>query len=223
MDEGFRFIDIILFALVAAFIVLRLRSVLGRRTGHERSRPAPLQGSGPAGDENVIPLPDHGDDEAEADEALGDNAAPAGLAQIKIADPTFDTKGFLAGARKAYEMVIASFAAGDRDTLRPLLNDEVYRNFEGAIAAREARNESLESTLVSINSADIVAARMTGSRAEITIEFVCEIIKLLRDAAGKVIEGDTRNVRRVTDIWTFARDTAASSPNWTLIETRSAT
>ncbi len=225
MDEGFRFIDIILFAMVAAFIVLRLRSVLGRRTGHERRPLKPMQRQAEVPDDNVIPLPDRSESELEAEAArvAGVNGdAAAGLAQIKIADPRFSTSDFLSGARGAYEMIVGAFAGGDTAALRPLLNDDVYQNFEGAIREREARKQTLSSTLVAIKSANIVAARMSERDAEITVEFVSDIVNVLSDASGAVIEGDPTKAHEVTDLWTFHRDPHSSYPNWTLVETGSA-
>ena len=220
MDEGFPF-DILLFAMVAAFIVLRLRGVLGRRTGHERPPQDLFQRFKRAPEENVIPLPDaNGGEEAGETERLADSPAAAGLARIRKADHRFDVDGFLAGARAAYEMIIGAFAAGDTKALRPFVNNEVYDNFAGAIDQRQEHHLDLASTLVSIKSADITAASMKGSEAEITVEFVSEIVKVLRDASGAVIEGDPTAVREVIDIWTFRHDTHSSDPNWTLVETR---
>lgn len=235
--EGFGFLDIIFFAIVAAFIVLRLRSVLGRRTGHERP---PTQGSifGARPDnveDNVISLPDRGAAvpgeatvEADGDAAMSDvpaeegvTAMAGGLGDIKRADPSFDTNEFLAGARVAYEMIVVSFANGDVDTLKPLLAGDVYANFAGAIQDREAREETLETTLVAINSAEVIEARMEGRSAEVTVKFVSESVNVTRDAAGEAVSGDPRAVEKVTDIWTFARDTRGNDPNWRLIATSS--
>ncbi len=225
MDEGFRFIDIILFAMVAAFIVVRLRSVLGRRTGHERRPLKPMQRQAEVPDDNVIPLPDRSESELEAEAARvagvsGD--AAAGLAQIKIADHRFSTSDFLSGARAAYEMIVGAFAGGDTGALRPLLNDDVYENFEGAIREREARKQTLSSTLVAIKSANIVEARISDRDAEITVEFVSDIVNVLSDSSGEVIEGDPTNAHEVTDVWTFHHNILSSDPNWTLVETGSA-
>ena len=231
--EGFGFLDIIFFAIVAAFIVLRLRSVLGRRTGHERP---PSQGSvvgrRPDGvEDNVIALPEHGaaggsgEAAAEGDAAMGATAGATamagGLGDIKRADPSFDANEFLSRARVAYEMIVVSFANGDVDTLKPLLAGDVYANFAGAIHDREARTETLETTLVMIDSAEVIEARTEGRLAEITVKFVSESVNVTRDAAGEVVSGDPRAVEKVTDIWTFARDTHGSDPIWRLIATSS--
>lgn len=222
MDQGFPF-EIIFFAMVAAFIVLRLRSVLGRRTGHERPPPETMKRSSEGADDNVIQLPDQSEEEARAEAELAaaqGSPVAAALAQIKIADRGFDPATFLAGARTAYEMIISAFARGDTRALRPLLNDDVYDDFAGAINERREKNQTLESTLVSIKAADIVDAAMKGGMAEVTVKFRSEIVNVLRDASGEVVEGDPTSVHDVTDVWTFGRNTRSSDPNWTLIETR---
>ena len=226
MGEGFQFLDIILFAMVAGFIFLRLRGVLGRRTGHEKP-PADVIARRRAEDseDNVVQLPDAEgqaeEDNAEATADEGEVMVTAGLAQIKVADPSFKKGDFLAGARLAYEMIVTSFANGDTDTLRPLLNDEVYEDFLAAIRRRERKEETLETTLLAINSTDVIEARMACEIAEVTVKFVIEMVNLTLDAQGDVVSGDPRAVQEITDIWTFARDLAGRDPNWTLIATRS--
>lgn len=231
MGEGFAFFDIIFFALVAAFIFLRLRGVLGRRTGQERPpsdpysrRNLPKRGA-EAGDDKVIPLPGRGETERAAEDGRVSDIAPQGsplaqaLTQIKIADRSFETASFLEGAKAAYEMVVSAFAAGDRDTLRRLVSDEVFQSFDSAIRQREEKSEKAEITVVGIKSGDIIAAALNGRTAEITVKFVSEIIGCTRTASGDVVEGHPTATRTVTDIWTFARDTRARDPNWTLIAT----
>jgi len=211
-----QFIDLLLFATVAAFLLYRLSRVLGRRSGHERpAEPSEVP-------ERVVPLPkrqreprDNG--EAQPELALGGNS---GMTQIKIADPTFDEQSFVQGARGAFEIVINAFAAGDRRRLRALLGDSVYRNFTAAIDRREKAGERLEATLVSIVLADILGARMAGRQAMVTVKFLSEQINVTRNAAGEVTDGDPNHVVTVTDVWTFARDTRSRDPNWQLVETR---
>ncbi len=227
MGEGFQFLDIILFAMIAAFLVLRLRSVLGRRSGHER-RPSDLvsrrQQDAP-GNDNVVELPDR-TEEAAADEDVGPEAESEdpladGLTQIRIADSAFDPQEFLAGARTAFEMVVQNFAEGNTKALRAMLNDEVFENFAAAIKQREEAGETLETTLIGIKNAETLEARMEGRTAFITVKFVTEQVNLTRDKSGEVVDGDPNRVTDVTDIWTFARNTRARDPNWTLVETRS--
>jgi predicted lipid-binding transport protein (Tim44 family) len=206
---------------VALFIFLHLRRVLGRRTGHERPPPDAVARQGQTADDNVVQLTDRGEAEGDLDPALENSPAAAGLHAIKDADRSFDPMGFLSGARAAYEMIVTAFADGDSKTLRPLLSDEVYGNFVGAIEDRESREETLDRTLVGIKAADFVEARLSGRVAEVTIKFVSEVLNVTRDKAGRVVDGDSKAVREVTDVWTFSRNTRSSNPNWTLVETRS--
>ncbi|HJP23005.1 MAG TPA: Tim44/TimA family putative adaptor protein [Alphaproteobacteria bacterium] len=249
MGDGF--LDIILFAVVAGFIILRLRSVLGRRPGNGQRPPDVMTRQGKAGEDNVIPLPDHSNEDEEApglepatgyddgsekdsDEVRqGDDDEPrpvvateatlvaAGLTEIRLVDSSFDVETFVEGARVAYEMIIAAFANGDEETLGQLLSDSVLDDFTGAIRDRQERNEILETTLVSLETADPLDARVVGDMAEVTVKFVAEISNVTRDAEGEVVAGDAMAVNVVTDIWTFARDVRSSDPNWRLIETRS--
>lgn len=217
MEGGFPFVDIIFFAMVAAFLVLRLRSVLGRRTGHERPRGSEYgNASGePRANDNVVALPDRG-----KSTVAPDSPAAAGLAQIKIAVPAFSESEFLKGARAAFEMIVTAFSNGDRDTLRPLTSGEVYANLESVIREREGSGHALDSTLVGIKTAEIVAAGIDDREAQITVKFVSEQVNVTRDGEGEVVSGRSDVVDEVTDIWTFARDTRAQDPNWYLIATR---
>lgn len=226
MSDGIGFLDIILVAMVAGVIFLRLRSVLGRRTGHERQRPDPYR-LREGGEDNVVNLPerergpaDERNREAEAALWAEDSPVGSGLTQIKIADHNFEPGRFLEGARTAYDMIVTAFARGDRETLRGLLNDEVYENFETAIDERETQQQRLETTITQIKSADIVDARMNGRIAEITVKFVSDMISVLRNERGENVGGAAPE-REVTDIWTFARDTGTRDPNWLLIATSS--
>ena len=228
MGEGIQFIEIIFFAMVAVFIILRLRSVLGRRTGNEPPRTKPLvherSRQDDDDDNNVVSLPDRQraeevDPRSENDLPLG--TAADGVREIRASDPTFQPDEFANGARTAYDMVLTSFAAGDVDTLRALLDDDVYTNFQRAIDDRESRGETLETTLVAVKSSDIVEARAVGRMAEVTIKFVAELVNVTRDKDGEATSGNPRDVQNATDFWTFARDMRSSDPNWKLIATRS--
>jgi predicted lipid-binding transport protein (Tim44 family) len=224
MSEGFQYIDILFFAMVAAFIALRLRSVLGRRTGHERRRTGGFGSARPNGAaDNVVSLPDRSTAQAEADAAfsnLADGNVKSALTQIRMADRRFDLQQFLAGARTAFEMIVEAYAQGDKTTLRPLLADDVYRGFDGAIDQRQAAGQTLETQLTAVPAPEVVDARMDGSRARVTVRFKSEQINVLKDAEGKIIEGDPQTAEEVIDLWTFERDTASADPNWTLVETR---
>lgn len=231
-------IDIILLAMVAVFLVARLYKVLGRRTGNERRRD-PFAGAAndDARRDTVVPLQDRTrpsriDDVAGATPPpAGATAAPptdaasgplqAGIARIRGVDPQFDPAQFLAGARTAFEWIVGAFASGDAGALRPLLNDEVFENFNSAIKTRQQAGETLQTTLVGITSADILEADLQGRNAVVTVKIVSDQINVTRDAEGKVVEGDPTAVAAVTDIWSFARNMRSRDLNWTLIATRS--
>jgi len=222
MNDGFQFIDIIFFAMVAAFLVLRLRSVLGRRTGEERQRPDPFART-PQAKENVVELPDRRRAPRDAGDGgrYADMPAGSALTSIALADSSFSPQSFLDGGRAAFGMIVGAYAAGDMDALRPLVNDTVLANFKAALDGQRAAGETLQTELVSIKSADIVEAALDDSLASVTVKFVSEQVTALRDAKGDVIDGDPTRVNSVTDIWTFARDTRSRDPNWHLVATRS--
>lgn len=224
MGDGFQFIDIILFAMIAAFLVLRLRSVLGRRNGQKGKPRNPVAAAGEAED-NVVRLPDDGaPDEDDEPAPTGDSAEEvlaAGLVSIRTADSAFDPQEFLVGTRVAFEMILDAYASGDTDTLKPMLSADVFGNFNQSIRDREKAGEVLEETLVGIKSADIMEAYLENGVANITVKLVSEQISAVRDEGGDVVDGDPNVVTEVTDFWTFARNTRARDPNWMLVATRS--
>ena len=227
MGGEFHFFDIIILAMIAGFLILRLRSVLGRRTGHERPPPEDVLNHRrqDAGDGNVVELPDRGrrdEDVAPESQTIDEsNPAAAGLTQIQIADNSFNPKEFAQGARSAFEMIVHAFATGDTGTLRNLLSDDVFDNFSSAIKARLEAAETLETTVIGVKSADIIDARLDGRQAFVIVKFVSEQVNVTRDAEGHVIDGDPNHVSEVTDLWTFSRNTRSRDPNWKLVETRS--
>lgn len=215
MNDGFQYIDIIFFAMVAAFLVLRLRSVLGRRTGEERQRPDPF--SRPEnGEDKVVELPGRGP------VTLGpaDHSLAAGLTRIRMADPAFSPEEFLEGARAAFQIILMAYAKGDREALRPLLADEVFANFTRAIEDREQRGETMETDLVSVKAVEFMEAVLEDNEAVITVRFVTEQVNVQRDSKDVVVEGDPNQVEEVTDIWTFRRLVTSEDPNWELVATR---
>lgn len=223
MGGGFGIFDIILFAMLAAFLVYRLRSVLGKRTGHEQRRSdqfSTQDDAEEAGNDNVISLPDRASGDAAADIPTN-SPLSAGITQVQIADPSFEVGSFLSGAQSAFEMVINAYATGDGKTLNMLLSPEVYENFASAIRSRELANHTQESTLVGIDSAELLEVEMQESIAVVTAKFVTEQINATIDENDAVVDGDRNAVIKVTDIWTFARDTTSNNPNWKLIATRS--
>ncbi len=225
MSGGFEYFDIILFAMIAAFLVYRLGSVLGKRTGHEQQGREPFgriagkELSVETGNDNVVAIPAR---ETPAQEEEPDTPLGAALTQIKLADSSFTRKHFLEGSRAAFEMVITAFALGDMKTLRSLLSQEVYDNFADAIRSREHANQTRETTLVGIDVAEIVEAKFEDKRyAFVTVKYISQQVNATRDEAHNVVDGDPNAIEKVTDIWTFHRDTRSSDPNWKLVATRS--
>ena len=221
----------IIFLALAVFIFLRLRSVLGQRTGRERPPYDPISARDTprtATSDNVVALPgrapDAGQQPAEPAERWKGIAEPgstvaAGLDAIARDDSSFDAKSFLTGGRAAYEMTVTAYANGDRRQLKNLLGREVYDGFDAAITDREKRGETVETRFVSISSADIVGAEQRGKTAQVTVRFVSQLVSVTRDKAGAVIDGNPDKVTDVTDVWTFARDITSRDPNWKLVAT----
>ncbi|MGA8401511.1 MAG: Tim44/TimA family putative adaptor protein [Stellaceae bacterium] len=217
------YFDIILFAMVAAFLVLRLRSVLGRRTGNERRRDLFVRGSTPAGDKTragkIVSLTPRPSPLAAPPPPA--NTVAGGIAQIAAVDPGFEAPAFLDGARLAFELIVGAFAKGDKIALRPLLSDDTYRSFSAAIDEREAARETFETRIAKIKDIDIVEAGMHDRAARVTVKLVSDQNNVLRAHDGSVVDGDPQNLTEKTDFWTFARDTRSNDPNWLLVATSS--
>ena len=231
MGEGFQFIDIVLFAMIAAFLILRLRSVLGRHRDSGRSkgvfgaeRRPPSQEDEPT----MVPEPEKPDEveeklknQQQSDPNLaGEERLDVSLAEIMKASPDFDRAEFLAGVRTAFEIIIKAFAAGDREQLGSLLSTEVLGNFSEAITSRENAKETLETTLVRIVDVALLEVYMDGEVSHISVKIISEQVKVTQNAEGEVVDGNPERVAEITDIWTFARDTKAHDPNWALVATR---
>lgn len=235
MQDSFD-ITTLIFIVLAVFVIWRLRSVLGQKTGNEQPpfdpmsrRDAPLRpGNAPAEpDHNVVRLPGaNGARPAEASSAerWKDFAEPGtpmaqALDGIVRAEPGFNPAEFLEGAKSAYEMIVTAFAQGDRRTLKDLLAKEVYEGFERAITERERRGETVETTFVSIDKAEMAGAELQGKTAQIVVRFLSKLITATRDASGTVVDGSPETVADVTDVWTFARTLGSRDPNWLLVAT----
>jgi predicted lipid-binding transport protein (Tim44 family) len=219
----------IFFFVAAVVIFLQLRKVLGRRTGNERppfnpySRTAETDEKAKAGD-NVVSLPRRGEVKENDFEKIDNIAKPGtalndGLRAIQTADPSFEPGKFLDGSKMAYEMIVMSFADGDRKTLKSLLSREVFDGFVSAITDRESRGEKVQSSFVGINKAEIIGAEMKGSESHVTVRIISELISATLDKDDVVIDGDKEAVVEVKDVWTFARDTRSKDPNWKLVAT----
>jgi predicted lipid-binding transport protein (Tim44 family) len=235
MDDFFDLPTLIVIGL-AIVILFRLRSVLGTRTGNERS---PLQRRSEAtakanAEENIIqmrprPVEAQPDENAERQARRlageieqysgGDANLAAGLKAIAEADPTFSPKTFLEGAKMAYEMIVTAFAQGDRKTLKNLLDKDVYDGFERAIAEREAAGHKVDFTFVGLPKVDISEAELDKRNANVTIRFHAEVVSATRDKDGTLIEGNADQVKTIADEWTFARSPKSRDPNWKLVAT----
>ena len=225
--EGFQFIDIIILAMAAGFIVLRLRSVLGRRTGHEPPQ-TPQAGDAygrPSSPDNVVQMPPVArrgrEGVMDIEPAYQGTPLEAGLVQLKIADPNFSVARFLEGAAKAFEIIVAAYAKHDTDTLKPLLSDEVYGGFASSIQEREDRGETAETELVVLKPPKLESLEVVDRRALVAVRFQSEQVNVIRAKDGTVIEGSRDHVESVTDVWTVGRDIASRDPNWMLVATRS--
>jgi len=243
MSEAFD-IYTLLFLVLAVVIFIRLRNVLGRRTGNERppydpyTTPDAKRVGAPEPNEAVVALPRGRSSRAPLGEASGpsmediearlgrhavkDSPLGQSLTALIRVDPGFDPGQFVDGAKAAYEMIVMAFAEGDEAALKQLLGSDVYEGFQRAMREREARGEKVESSLVGIDKADIIESEVKNRTAYVTVKFVSEMISVTRDAEGEVVEGDPKKVREVTDIWTFARDITSKNPNWKLVATESA-
>jgi predicted lipid-binding transport protein (Tim44 family) len=235
--------EIVLIALVAIFLVLRLRSVLGRRTGNERppsrdpfsQQPPNEQGQpgwrqqpgrttdAPATSGTVIdlPRPERPTPLPASGPLTVAPAAAGGIAAIQRVDRSFEPVTFLQGARDAFEMIVGAFARGDSAALRPLLDDELYGSFEKVILDRQAARETQQTTIIGFEACEMTDAQLRERQAICTVRFVTEQINVTRNAEGTIVDGNASEVTKVTDVWTFGRDAASSDPNWQLVATSS--
>ena len=219
--EG-NFIDIIIFAAIAGFILFRLYNVLGRRTGHERTPPPPVAvDAGKDNKDNIVRLAERDDDAAQVSTAGMDGPLAAGVTQVRIVDQEFDLDHFLAGARSAFEMILEAFAKGNLESARNFLADDVYRHFAGALAQSDSDGETRETDLISVASCEALEVGMEGRIAKVTVKFTSEQTHIVKDSEGRIIAGDPGEAVEIIDIWTFARDTRSRDPNWQLVATRS--
>ncbi len=237
MQDSFD-ITTLIFIVLAIFVVWRLRSVLGQKTGSEQPPLDPISRRDPplrpntasADQDNVVRLPGANgarptiDATATAAERWKGFAEPGtamarALDEIARAEPSFDAASFIEGAQSAYEMIVSAFAQGDRKTLKDLLSREVYEGFERAITEREQRGEKVETTFVSVDKAEITGAEVQSKTAQLSLRFLSKLITVTRDAADHVVDGSPDTVVDVTDVWTFERVLGSRDPNWKLVAT----
>jgi predicted lipid-binding transport protein (Tim44 family) len=231
----------IVFAIIAIFVIWKLYSVLGTRTGAERPPLDPTNpimgrdtrrpggnGAPPTGQVIRLPGAAHEPPPAPAvdpqrwkDFVEAGSKAAAGLDAIAAADPSFSPAGFVAGAKAAYEQIVLAFATGDRNALAGLLATDVLDSFSKAISDRLARQETMQTNIVSIDSAKIEDARLSGGVAQVAVRFASKLISATRDKAGAVVDGSADAVADHLDLWTFSREVASRNPNWRLTATES--
>jgi len=224
--------------VVAVFVLFRLRSVLGTRTGNERppvdrSRSTPVEKKA-GNDDTVVPMrprpvaaqPDLDDErrarklEAEIEQASsGNEQLAAGLKAVAEADSTFTPKSFLDGAKQAYEMIVTAFAEGDRQMLKNLLEKDVFEGFQRAIADREAAGHKVDFTFVGLPKIAIVDAEYDKKNVLVTVDFHAEVVSATRDGDGNLVEGNADQVQTIADEWTFARNPKSRDPNWKVVST----
>ncbi len=217
-------VDLILFGMIAAFLVLRLRSILGRRTGFERPpqaqplRPGSAQAAqGPVIEGSAEPVtPPANRVVPDPNSALGQT-----LARIHATDASFEPARFLDGAERAFRIIVAAFASGDRTALQALLSEDTNHAFESVMAAREAAGHTQVSEIRGMEKVAIEAAELRGTVASVTVRFVSDQVSLTRDKSEHVVAG-TDAVTEITDLWTFERDLATRDPTWRLVAARSA-
>jgi predicted lipid-binding transport protein (Tim44 family) len=227
-DEAFD-PSLLIFAALAVFVLWKLHSVLGMRS--ERDAPVPpgrfslqaraLRARAPIAQATPSDVRASADPDRWQGLAEKGGKAWAGLDAVAAADPSFSGPAFIEGARKAYEMIVTAFGKGDRETLRRLLSAEVFDRFTSEISDREARGETVETAVVSIDSATIEDARAQPQGNSLTVRFVAKMMTARRKPDGGVIEGGLEPPASIVDLWTFARDPRAKDPNWKLVATES--
>ena len=194
MSYSFEYIDIILLAMIAGFIFLRLRGILGKKTGYEED----ISSSFP-------------------------HEVPESRNNVKLNSETFDDAAksdFIKGAKLAYESIITNFSKGDLKPIKTLLDKNVYDQFDDAINDKKTKNLTSENTFIGINSAEIKEHNQNKNMLEVTVEFVSEIISCIKDKDNKIVSGDSEKVKKVHDIWKFSKDSRSQNPNWLLIDTQ---
>ena len=194
MNYSFEYIDIILLAMIAGFIFLRLRGILGKRTGFE------------------------GKTQAQFDKII-EKAVSKQTEKIKETFDKNDQKEFLKGARIAYETIITDFSDNDNKltTSKPLLNKEIYDQFNEALKERNARGHYAEITFIGINSAEIKEHKKIDKILNVTVNFIAEVITCIKDKDKNIISGDPEKIKKIYDTWIFSRDTTSTNPNWQLV------
>jgi len=202
MSEAFQYLDILILAVVAALVLLRLRSVLGKRTGHEKTDPSRFTYEQPQKnkDEDVIKI----------QPTINHKPKENGW---------FDKDDFLKGAANAYELIVTNFETGNKQALKPFLSDSVMKSFGEVIEQRKVNEEKVEFNFIGIESSEIVNKDLKSNPMEVTVRFISEMITCIKNSKDEVISGSLNQVQKITDIWTFAKNKNSNNPNWLLVAT----
>jgi len=214
------FLQLLVLAGIAIFLILKLRNVLGTREGFEK--PALPRDAQPAAiNRRDLKVIEGGPDRDITDHVPADSSAARALAAMKGIDPSFDVGQFLTGARAAYEMILMAFEAGDLAKIKPFLSDDVYESFAAVVEEREKKGLKIEASFVGLREIKLVDAELDPKtkEAEITVRFVGELTQVVRDKSGEIIEGNPNEIKRQKDVWTFARIMGSKDPNWQLVAT----
>ena len=215
MNDGFAFFDIIIFAMLAGYLVFQLRRALGRRSDNQepKSKPNPNQRAEHSETDNVVAIKPNKNKKENQEETLG------GLTELREKDPSFSDTDFIQGAKEAFSWIVEAFSKGEVAKLEPLLSGPLFNGFKQAIEQREANQLSLETNVVSIKSAQIHNVTVKNDQVSITVEYVTDQIKSTRNAKDEIVDGDPDTIETVTDLWTFNRNIKSQNPNWTLVKT----
>lgn len=213
-------LQLLVLAGIAVFLILKLRSVLGTREGFEKP-PIPLDEARPTPVRRSFDVIEGGPDRDITDHVADGSAAAKALAAMKQAEPSFSVNSFLSGARGAYEMILMAYEKGEMDRIRAFLSPDVAESFGEAIAARQAQGLTIESSFVGMRELALQDATFDSAtrEAEVSVRFVAELTSVVRNAAGEIVEGTPKEIKRQRDIWTFSRKMGAADPNWTLVAT----
>jgi len=226
MSDGIPYADIVIMALVAGFILLRLRGVLGDKIGNDKpsyfNKPAQTTGDRK---ETIIQLDDKSLKTKLRQESdpymltVKDDGVASAIALIKTKDPEFSATDFLEGAKGAFEMVFDAFSREDKDTLKFLLSTRVYQEFGEALNEAQSVGTKNETTLISVKAHAITSAELVGMMARLTVAISSEQVHVTRNAEGVIVDGDASQIHAIEDEWTFERDVTSKNPNWKVIET----
>ena len=202
MSEAFQYIDILILAIIAGIVLLRLRSVLGRRTGHEKTDKTSYNYETPqqSSEEKVVTI------EPKASSSARE-------------DGWFDQDDFLRGASNAYETIVTNFENGNKDALKPLLSSEVLNSFTSVIDERNSKNETVEFNFIGIEKSEIVHKDLKKNPMEVTVRFISEMITCIKNSKDEVISGSLNQVQKITDVWTFEKIKDKKTSNWLLTAT----